>query len=210
MNFFNKTEENYFCFSSEKDSNKVNKIHQDQSSSSTKKHPRIVELNGDQDSSKGLERNTTVPIIEEPDDPPKIIRSQSADAQNQDEFDEARQRAYFAQQRRFQRPFFPMAHPFYQHGFHPNGFAHGHPHQFQHQHYPMAFGQGVLIELVDETTTHPSMNNNAYHQQTNQQLYMVTMNGQRVVMDEQQVIKLVNDLYQRQNQENQAAFVFYQ
>lgn len=93
----------------------------------------------------------------------------------------------------------------------PNGLgfaqphAHLHMHQpflFQphllHQYHPMMSAQGILIEIMDDQEPHMNTTNGNH-----QSMYMVTINGQRLIMNESQVRQLVTEVHQRQaTQEN--------
>lgn len=194
------------------EANKSNKKYLDQSLSvnnlsNSKQQPRIVELRSDQEDPKHSgDSSTAQPIIEEPDDPPAIRHSQS-DQQLANESGAQAQQPFFARHPHFHRPFIPMQAGFFHQARFPTagvGYAYPHPH-FMHQFHPMMSSQGILIELVDNLHQATSPTND---QQT--QLYMVTMNGQRLIMNQTQVTQLVNQVYQRLSLENQQAFVFYQ
>jgi hypothetical protein len=123
--------------------------------------------------------------------------------------------AYYHQQ---QQQGFPNAFMYAHHHHH----AHPHmpqqqfyqPHQhaypqFAHQYHPMMAAQGILIEVIDEEeptnpagngvnpstneTTAPSANVDS--QET---LYLVTMNGQRYVMNKDQIMQFATEMYQQQ------------
>lgn len=98
----------------------------------------------------------------------------------------------------------PNAFMYTQHHQHPHLHFHQ-PFIFQphllHQYHPMMSAQGILIEVMDDNdlshqTPHGGMNGamNA----TEESLYMVTINGQRYIMNEAQVRQLVTEVYQRQ------------
>jgi hypothetical protein len=106
--------------------------------------------------------------------------------------------AYFQQQRQ---------------GF-PNGFLHPnqqnvfHPNLFQHFH-PMMTARGILIEAMEDidlsnfTADGVSGSTNGANLGVLETLYLVTMNGQQYVMNEEQVTQLVSEVYQQQTyQEN--------
>lgn len=89
----------------------------------------------------------------------------------------------------------------------PQPHAHLHMHQpffFQphllHQYHPMMSAQGILIEAMDdaEPNINASDGTNGSMNGAQQTLYMVTVNGQRLIMNEGQVKQLVTEVYQRQ------------
>jgi hypothetical protein len=102
--------------------------------------------------------------------------------------------AYFHQQQGFPNTFMYAHH-------HPH--LHMHQQQFFypyliHQYHPMMSAQGILIEIMDDTDGVNGAMNGAQ-----ESLYMVTANGQRYIMNEEQVRQLVTQVYQGQiHQEN--------
>ena len=110
--------------------------------------------------------------------------------------------------------------PHHHHHHHPHHVHHHHPqmnqqfyHQqtptsFIHQYYPMMSAQGIMIEVIDNETIsninenglNVSMNENSHEPQ--EQLYLVTINGQRQVMTEDQIRQLVTDVHQQQLYQN--------
>lgn len=70
-----------------------------------------------------------------------------------------------------------------------------HPQFLQHYHQYLT-GQGILIEIMDENEM----------MMTNQPtLYLVTINGQRMIMNENQVRQLLMEIQQRQQMQSAAA-----
>ena len=94
-------------------------------------------------------------------------------------------------------------------------FYHPHPQlHFIQQYYSMMAAQGILIEVIDKeeannlitTGVHsPSLPNatptNGVRFNTQEQLYLVTMNGQRFVMTEEHIRQIVTDTQQQQQQQ---------
>ena len=66
----------------------------------------------------------------------------------------------------------------------------------------MMSAQGILIEVVESDGARPSTNETSTDGGTganaHEQLYLVTMNGQRQVMNEDQIRQLVTDIHQNQ------------
>ncbi|UJR33229.1 hypothetical protein I4U23_020684 [Adineta vaga] len=177
--------------------------------------PLIVELGPDEDSNDTPDPSSPKPIIEEPDDPPKIHRSQS------DAYDYipppvltmpvGAAAAFFhqhhqQQQRRQGIPEeFIQAHQQQQH-MHPGPMFY----QPGVQHYhPMMSAQGILIEAMDDIDpssfsadgvngTSDTNGTDGTNGNAQEAYYMVTMNGQRFVMNEAQVRQLVTEVYQQQ------------
>lgn len=118
--------------------------------------------------------------------------------------------AYFQQQRRVSNGY---------------AYAHNHPHFHMHQHafypqtfqqyHPMMSAQGILIEIMDNDETSNTGVNGA-HQSRNsvdaqEALYMVTINGQRYIMNEAQVTQLVTEVHQHEaHQRNLQQQQFFQ
>ena len=107
------------------------------------------------------------------------------------------------------------AHPHHHHHHHHHlnphmthqQFYQAHAHQsFIHQYHPMMSAQGIFIELLDnETNTDPNGNGTQSGTSENPaevqpQLYLVTINGQRQVMNEDQVRQLIAEVQQQQQQ----------
>ena len=213
------------------DPNKFNSARLDQSSSrnrATGPQPRIVEVKGDEGNNTAGDSTSPQPIVEEPDDPPTIRRSPS---DPNDYFpphphphphpfffqppppvmtmSAGSAAAYFQQQQ--QQPGFPNANmfaPHHPHHHHPHVHMHQphfmHPH-FLHQYHPLMSARGILIEIIDEADPHnqPPHGVNGPMDDAQDSLYMVTVNGQRYVMSEDQVRQLVTEVHQRQSyQEN--------
>ena len=102
--------------------------------------------------------------------------------------------AYFHQQQGFPNTSMYAQH----HHHHPHLHMHQqhfvYPH-FINQYHPMMFARGILIEIMDDLEVQNGANGES--------LYMVTANGQRLIMTEDQVRLFVNEIYQRQTyQEN--------
>ncbi|CAF2146116.1 unnamed protein product [Rotaria magnacalcarata] len=82
------------------------------------------------------------------------------------------------------------------------------PPMFQ-QYYPMMSAQGILIEIMDDEEPKNANSNevngstSGTNHTTKELLFMVTVNGQRYIMNEAQVIQLVTDVYQQQNYQTQ-------
>jgi hypothetical protein len=132
--------------------------------------------------------------------------------------------AYYHQQQQvypnmFMYPQQPQVHPHIpqQQFFHPHPQLH-----FIQQYYSMMAAQGILIEVIDReeannlitTGVHsPSLPNatptNGVRFNTQEQLYLVTMNGQRFVMTEDHIRQIVTDIQQQQQQHFQQQ-QFYQ
>jgi hypothetical protein len=155
--------------------------------------------------------SSTQPIVEEPDDPPAIRRSHS-DVQT-DRRSDSSMAHEFSNNRAYVRPStmpLPTVVAFFEQQSNiPFTYAHVHqPYQHVfHQYHPMMSGQGILIEIIDT----PEMNDsNRTHANRHEQIYMVTMNGQRVIMNERQVKQLVVDAYQRQLYQSQQQQQFFQ
>jgi hypothetical protein len=184
-------------------------------------HPRIVEISEDNDEfTNATDSSSPKPIVEEPDDPPIIRRSQSDTNHNNYQqrqtplffFHQAHihpavvtmsagsAAAYFQQQQQQQQGF-PNTFMHTQH--HPHLHAHQ-PFIFQphllHQYHPMMSARGILIEIMDDTDVNNNTPNgvNGPMNGTQGSLYMVTMNGERYIMNEGQVKQLVTEVHQRQ------------
>lgn len=88
--------------------------------------------------------------------------------------------------------------------YHPHAHSQAHAQAFIHQFYPMMSAQGILIEVIEndginhvnENGANISMNENST--EIPEQLYLVTINGQRQVMTEDQIRRLVADIHQQQ------------
>ena len=110
--------------------------------------------------------------------------------------------AYFHQQRQA----YPNGylHPNHHPHLHMNQPHFYHPNLFQHYH-PMMSARGILIEIMDDVdpANYTSDGVNGSTNAAPETLYMVTMNGQQFVMNEEQVRQLVTEVYQQQTyQEN--------
>ncbi len=185
---------------------------------SSGQHPRIVEISEDNDEfTSAADSSSPKPIVEEPDDPPIIRRSQSDP--NHSNYQQRQTPLFFFHQAHIRPAVVTMsagsaaAYFHHQQQRFPNTFMHAqrHPHLhthqpfiFQshllHQYHPMMSARGILIEIMDDT----DVNNNTPEgvngpiNGTQGSLYMVTMNGQRYIMNEGQVKQLVTEVYQRQ------------
>lgn len=192
-----------FCLFSFIDPNKFNGPSLNQSQSTTdgsrNQHPRIVEIEDD-----GVRDYSTEPIIEEPDDPPKIHRSQTQPTQTQSQ--QQYPRPFFFTQAHLQPTVYAMtpgtAAAYFQHqqALHHHQQLPFHPHLL-HQYHPMMFAQGILIEFMDDYDQNQHMYPNING--THESLYMVTTNGQRHIMTEGQVQQLLNEVYQREQFQQQ-------
>jgi len=106
----------------------------------------------------------------------------------------------------------------------PNTFVYGHQHMpqqqqfyhaqphvhFIHQYQPMMAAQGILIELIDHeeaknllaSGANSSLNDNQVNganiDAIQGQLYLITMNGQRYIMNEEQIRHYANEFQQQQ------------
>ena len=186
-------------------------------------NPRIVEVATDNDELNGTANlSSPKPIVEEPDDPPIIRRSRSEARHNN--YHEQRNNyryafnqpyipstiytmpadvaaAYFhQQQQRFPNPFMYAHRPNLRMDQHPRFF---HPHLI-HRYYPMMSAQGILVEIMDDAQIN-DFNQNGIHSSMNGvnfgaqgPLYLVTIHGQRYIMNEGQVRQLMTEAYQRE------------
>ncbi|CAF3142087.1 unnamed protein product [Rotaria socialis] len=128
--------------------------------------------------------------------------------------------AYFHQQQVFPNGYTYAHHHHHNHHHHINQnmpyqqFFHLHPHphpQFIHQYYPMMSAQGILIELIDnedaktlaangvKLSTNETSNNDL-NTEDQIQLFLITMNGQKYVMTEEQIKQFVVEVHQQQQQ----------
>ncbi|CAF0871748.1 unnamed protein product [Adineta steineri] len=185
--------------------------------------PKIVELSpDDEESHNEVDASSPKPIIEEPDDPPKIRKSQSHTPRNNFQHYPPHGHPFFfsqghvapavmtmpagtaaaffhthhqQQQRRQGIPeeFIHAQHP----NIHPGHVLH--PHLFQ-QYNPMMTARGILIEVMDDVdpTQFSSDGANGAPFDANEGIFMVSINGQRYVMNESQVRQLVTEVYQQQ------------
>ena len=191
---------------------------------SSSQHARIVEVAADsEEANRTSDLSSPKPIVEEPDDPP-IIRSSHSETHHNNQHEQRNNYRYFANQPHIPSTVYTMpadvaAAYFYQqqqglpnafmYAHQPNLHMHQHPHFFHphliHQYYPMMSAQGILIEIMDDAQTnvfsrngiHNSMNGVNFGVQ--EPLYLVTMNGQRYIMNEREVRQLVIEVYQREN-----------
>ncbi|CAF0743057.1 unnamed protein product [Rotaria sp. Silwood1] len=192
---------------------------------SSDQQPRIVEVHNDHNEAHDTtDSSSTKPIVEEPDDPPLLRKSQSDT--NHDTHPQERNNRFFFSQAHFRPTVFAMpaaaaAAYLQQQQRYPNGYVYAqhHPHYYMHhpqffqQYYPMMSAQGVLIETMDENEpTHATVNGSMNGAQ-DPSLFAVTINGQRYIMNEGQVIQLVGEVYQQhayqanlQQQQQQARF----
>ena len=216
------------------DPNKFNSARLNQSSSrnrATGPQPRIVEVNGDEGNNTPTDSTSPQPIVEEPDDPPRIQRSPSDPS---DYFppqppphpfffqpppvmtmSAGSAAAFFHQQQQqqqgFANPMFaapprpppPPPHHHHHHHHHPHAHMHQphvmHP-SFVHQYHPMMSAQGILIEFIDDADPQNQPHGvNGPMDGPQDSLYVVTMNGQRYVMNEDQVRQFVTEVHQRQS-----------
>ena len=210
-----------FSFDHISDPNKANSARLDQRSlkhTTSSSHPRIVEVNGDEGSNGASDPSSPQPIIEEPDDPPAIRRTQSETNAN-DYYPQQRPSPFFFNAAHMQPPVFamsagsaaayfnrpqgfprpPMHHPHSHPQMHQQHFVHP---QFIHQYHPMMSAQGILIEMMDEPDVY-NHTPNGHMNGADDSLYMVTANGQRIIMTEEQVRLLLHNVHQQQTyQEN--------
>jgi hypothetical protein len=173
-----------------------------------------------------LSSSAAHPIIEEPDDPPAVRKPEPDNKQNGYR-SHPYSHAFVYSNAHMRPPVFTMPanayyHPQYQQQAYSNGYMYAHPHvhthmpqaqfyhhphahqhaSFFHQYHPMMSAQGILIEVLDtEQTTNvngadASINANSGEDQ--EQLYLITMNGQRQVMTEDQVRQLMIEVHQQQ------------
>ncbi|CAF4234969.1 unnamed protein product [Rotaria socialis] len=201
---------------------------------STDAHPRIVELSEDHVEQNGATHaSSPQPIVEEPDDPPAVRRSNSDIDQGNYQQQQYNQpyifnsanipqtvltmqagtaAAFFQlhhqQQQQQQQQQYPNTYMYAHHHHHPHMHMHHqpvfYPPMFQ-QYYPMMSAQGILIEIMDDEEAKNANSNEANgpthdtNHAAKELLFMVTVNGQRYIMNEAQVIQLVTDVYQHQN-----------
>jgi hypothetical protein len=122
--------------------------------------------------------------------------------------------AYYHQHQAFQNGFL------YAHHHHPHVHAHIPQQQFFHaqpqahfihQYHPMMAAQGILIEIIDNEQANNLTGNgvssamgdtgtNGTYTNAQEQLYMITMNGQRYVMSEEQLRQYIAQIQQQQQQ----------
>ncbi|CAF0748451.1 unnamed protein product [Rotaria sordida] len=180
---------------------------------------RIVEVNNDQDTVYDTaDSSSTRPIVEEPDDPPLLRKSQSATNHDADQHDHNNHR-YFYSQGNFRPTVFAMpagaAAAYFQQQQQqrfPNGFMYAHPPPHYHvhpppiihphllpQYYPMMSAQGILVEIMDDAEPDAFIPNGPMNGGASDPgLFMVTISGQRYIMNEAQVMQLVGEVYQQQ------------
>jgi hypothetical protein len=202
------------------DPNKVKSTSFDKNSSrkgSSGQHPRIEELSINGDEHNGAVDSSTQPIIEEPDDPPKIRRSYS-DTQDDNYQQQQHSQAFFYNQARVRPSVFTMPAGYFhaQQQRFPNGFTHApcplHPHMHQQrftrpqlfqQYRPTMLAKAMIVEELDHAQlSHLSDDVNGLingnHFDAQEPLYMVTYDGRRSVMNEGQITQLLYQLSQQQ------------
>jgi hypothetical protein len=125
--------------------------------------------------------------------------------------------AYYHQHQAFPNAFVYAHHQ--PHHVHPHmsqqQFFHPHSHlHFIHQNYSTMAAQGILIEVIDNEEVKNLIGNgvnsslnetstNAASSDTQEQFYLVTINGQRYVMNEEQVKLYVTEVQKHQQQQQQ-------
>lgn len=160
------------------------------------------------------------PIVEEPDDPPLQRRTSNSETY----FDTHRHQSYphvFFQNHAHVHPqMFAMSNAAYYHQPHqhqvfPHAYVYAHhPHvhahtsqqqfvhpqtHFIHQYYPMMTAHGIVVEVLDNDEAN-NANANGATSDAHEQLYLITMNGQRYVMNEEQIKQYIAQIQQQQQQ----------
>jgi hypothetical protein len=178
--------------------------------------------------------SSTKPIVEEPDDIPSYHKSDS-DTIHENHRHQNYPHSFFHNNMHIRPPIFsmPTAAFYHQQQAFPNTFMYNqhhvhphmpqqqffHPHQhpnFIHQHNPMMAAQGILIEVLDNEEAKNLTNNeansllndistNGASSEAQEKLYLVTINGQRYIMNEEQVTQYVAEV-QRQHFHQQQQF----
>ncbi len=117
---------------------------------------------------------------------------------------------------------FPNAFVYAHHHHHPHvhahipqqQFFHPQPHaHFIHQYHPMMAAQGILIEILDNEEANNLTGNgvssalgepstNGTNSNAQEQLYLITMNGQRYVMNEEQITQYIAQIQQQQQHQH--------
>ena len=204
-------------------------------SRSSDQHPQIVEVNGDNNEYNGARDSSSYPIIEEPDDPPKIQRSRTDPPDNNYQQQQHPQ-GIFYNPARIRPSVFPIPATFF-HQLHqnfPNAFTYAHRshhpnlhmHQQAFQQYnPLMYAQAVIVEELDDAQRRnltPDLLNqlmNGNYVDPQEPLYIVTYRGQRSIMNEGQITQLVYQIsqpqayqtnLQQQQQQQQQQQYFYQ
>jgi hypothetical protein len=183
--------------------------------------------------------SSTKPIVEEPDDLPSYRKSDS-DIFHENHQHQNYPPSFFHNNMHIHQPIFtmPSAAYYHQQQAFPNPFAYTHnhvhphipqqqffhPHQHQnfiHQHQPMMSAQGILIELLDNEEAKNLTNNevnsslndtstNGASSEAQEKLFLVTIHGQRYIMNEEQVTQYVAEVQRQQQLQQQQQQHFHQ
>ncbi len=130
--------------------------------------------------------------------------------------------AYYPQHQAFPNAFVYAHHHPHHHHVHAHipqqQFFHAQPHaHFIHQYHQMMAAQGILIEVLDNeeannltangvTSALGETSTNGGNWNAQEQLYLITMNGQRYVMNEEQIRQYITQIQQQQNFHQQQHF----
>ena len=202
------------------DPNKINSSPADQSSTInafSRRSTRIVEIDSDSDENHTARDSSPSgkPIIEEPDDPPLLRRAQHSEMNSDTHRQQFYPHAFFHHHAHVHPQMYAMSNAAYYHQAFPQAYVYAHhPHvhahtsqqqqqqfvhpqtHFIHQYYPMMNAHGIVVELLDNDEGNNTTGNGV----TSEQLYLMTMNGQRYVMNEEQIRQYIAQIQQQQQQ----------
>lgn len=197
------------------DPNKIKSTRADQNptiNAFSRRSTRIVELDSDSDDNHSATDSSPSgkPIIEEPDDPPLLRRAPNSETNFDTHQHQSYPHAFFHHHAHVHPQMYAMPnvayyhqHPAYVYAHHPHVHTHTSQQQFVHpqthfihQYYPMMNAHGIVVEMIDNEEANNATGNGT----TSEQLYMITMNGQRYVMNEEQIRQYIAQIQQQQQQ----------